>query len=68
VPEKTYRSVRLVNTNGLCRSFDNNPGLRVVRVAADRIEHEFVSVRPDAVMELTKPVTKTERWIFRDVA
>lgn len=47
VREKSYQGVRLINTNGLCRSFDNNPGLRVVRVAADRIEHEFVSVRPD---------------------
>ena len=41
VPEDSYGGVRLINTNGLCRSFDNNPGLRVVQVASDRIDHQF---------------------------
>jgi 3',5'-cyclic AMP phosphodiesterase CpdA len=68
VPEKTYRGVRLINTNGLVRSFDDNPGLRVVRVFADRIEHEFIPVKPGKDFDLTKPVTKTKGWIFRDVA
>lgn len=41
IPEWEYKGVRLVNTNGLVRSFDQTPGLRVVRVREDGLSHTF---------------------------
>ena len=28
IPERNYKGVRLINTNAICNSFDNKPGLR----------------------------------------
>lgn len=41
IPENSYRGIRLINTNAVCKSFDDNPGLRVVRVLPDGLHHEF---------------------------
>jgi 3',5'-cyclic AMP phosphodiesterase CpdA len=49
VPERTYRGVRLINSDGLCRSFNNKPGLRVVSVTAHGIRTEFYP--PDSLPE-----------------
>jgi 3',5'-cyclic AMP phosphodiesterase CpdA len=68
VPEKLYKGVRLINTNGICRSFDNNPGLRIVTVFSDRIEHAFVPVRPGADIDLVKPAAGAELRALRFVA
>jgi serine/threonine-protein phosphatase CPPED1 len=43
IPENSYRGIRLINTNAVCKSFDNNPGLRVVRVLPDGLHHDFYS-------------------------
>ncbi|MHB9031220.1 MAG: metallophosphoesterase [Candidatus Latescibacterota bacterium] len=53
VPEKWYRGVRLINTNGLCRAFDNQPGMRLVTVREDGISHAFYS--PDGLPENIDP-------------
>jgi 3',5'-cyclic AMP phosphodiesterase CpdA len=50
VPEKWYRGGRLINTNGLCRAFDNQPGMRLVTVREDGISHAFYS--PDGLPEI----------------
>ncbi len=41
IPEWEYRGVRLINTNGLVRSFDQTPGLRVVSIREDGLSHVF---------------------------
>jgi serine/threonine-protein phosphatase CPPED1 len=41
IPESSYRGIRLINTNAICKSFDNHPGLRVVRVLTDGLHDEF---------------------------
>lgn len=41
IPERSFRGVRLINTNAICNSFDGNPGLRIVRVYRDRLEDSF---------------------------
>ncbi len=68
VPEKTYRGVRLINTNGLVRSFDDSPGLRIVHVGADRIEHVFVPVKPGEDPDFSKYLSMSESEALRSVA
>jgi len=41
IPERSYSTVRLINTNAVCNSFDSHPGLRVVKVLKNSIHHEF---------------------------
>lgn len=41
ISEHEYNGVKLVNTNAICNSFDNSPGLRVVRCSGEGIEQVF---------------------------
>ena len=41
IPERAYKTVRLINTNAICNSFDNNPGLRVVKLYEGTLKDEF---------------------------
>lgn len=41
IPVNTYRDMRLVNTNAICNSFDNSPGLRTVRLIEDIVDDRF---------------------------
>jgi hypothetical protein len=41
IPERTYRGIRLINSNAVCKSNDGNPGLRVVRVLRDGLHAEY---------------------------
>ena len=42
IPERSYGDIRLINTNAICNSFDDTPGLRIVKLAGGVIEEEFV--------------------------
>ncbi len=37
IPERNYKGVCLINTNAICNSFDNKPGLRIVRVVNNQL-------------------------------
>ena len=41
IPERSYGDIRLINTNAICKSFDNSPGLRIVKLSGGVIEQEF---------------------------
>ena len=41
IPERSYETIRLINTNAICKSFDNNPGLRVEKLYEGTINDEF---------------------------
>lgn len=41
IPERSFRGVRLINTNAITNSFDGEPGLRIVRVNGNRLEDTF---------------------------
>ena len=41
IPERAYENIRLINTNAVCNSFDNKPGLRIVKLYEGSLEHEF---------------------------
>ena len=41
IPERTYRGIRLINSDAVCKSNDGNPGLRVVRVLRDGLHAEY---------------------------
>jgi serine/threonine-protein phosphatase CPPED1 len=41
IPERTYRGIRLINSDAVCKSNDGNPGLRVVRVLRDGLHAQY---------------------------
>ena len=41
IPERAYGEVRLINTNAICNSFDDSPGLRIVKLSEGVVEEEF---------------------------
>jgi hypothetical protein len=52
IPERSYGSIRLINTDAICNAFDNNPGLRVVKLYEGALEHEFYN--RDSIPERVK--------------
>ena len=44
IPERAYQNIRLINTNAICNSFDNTPGLRVVKLYEGTVSAEFYRV------------------------
>ena len=51
IPERAFQNIRLINTNAICNSFDNNPGLRVVKLYEGTVSDEFYRIDelPDKV-------------------
>jgi len=44
IPEHDWKGIALVNTNAVCNSFDNSPGLRVVQVSREGIAQRFFGI------------------------
>ena len=42
IPEHIYSTIKLINTNAICNSFDNKPGFRLVRMYENHFEEEFI--------------------------
>jgi len=49
IPGHDYRGMKLINTNAICKSFDEKPGLRIVGVVDGAMRQEFVA--RDAIPE-----------------
>ena len=51
IPEHDYRGVRLINTNAVCNSNDNRPGLRIAGIAGEEFTQKFHSINslPDKI-------------------
>ena len=41
IPVHEYGGVKLINTNAICNSFDDSPGLRIVRCSVEGLEQVF---------------------------